>query len=122
MNSGETMTAPDCINMQTLETLAGLMGEVFDQLIPSYIDSSDKCFEDGRSAIVQQDAEAAERLFHSLKSSSRNLGAEKLGDMAATLETAMREKQLDNVQPLFDDAEQMYQQVRKALLDFQVTR
>lgn len=116
------MGTSDCINMQTLETLAGLMGEVFEQLIPSYIDSSDKCFGEGRSAIEQQDAEAAERLFHSLKSSSRNLGAEKLGDMAATLEAAMHEQQLDNAQPLFDEAEQMYQQVRKALLEFQQSR
>ena len=34
----------------------------------------------------------------------------------------MREQQLDNAQPLFDEAEQMYQQVRKALLDFQENR
>lgn len=110
------------VNMETLDTLAGLMGSVFGQLIPSYIDSSDKCFNEARSLVEAQDFEVVERLFHSLKSSSRNLGADPLGVLAASLEEAMRNQQPDKLEPDLTEAENMYQQVRKILLDYNDNR
>ncbi len=110
------------VNLDTLSNLASLMGEVFDQLIPSYIEASDKCFNDVRDLVQQQDFETAERLFHSLKSSSRNLGAMKLGDYAERLEAVMRDKQVEQLEPGFTEASDMYQQVRAILLDFQANR
>lgn len=111
--------ASDCIDMTVLQKLSQLMGPVFDQLVPSYLEASDKCFSEVRGLIEHQNLEEAERLFHSLKSSSRNMGANQLGDYAEVLETSMREHQPDRVQPALDEAEQMYQQVRQMLLDYQ---
>jgi len=110
------------INIQTLQTLANMMGEVFDQLVKAYIDASDKCFNEAADVLEKKDMELAERMFHSLKSSSRNVGAEKLGDLAAIIEAALRENRLDDLQPVMSDAEKMYQHVRKAMLDFQARR
>ncbi len=114
--------AGDLVNLQTLESLASMMGEVFDKLIPAYIDGADKCFDEVAGLIEQGDLETAERLFHSLKSSSRNLGAMPLGDHADQLETVMREKQPERLEPNLTQAREMYQQVRATLLDFQDKR
>ncbi len=113
---------PEYVNLQTLHTLSAVMGEVFDELIPAYLESADKCFNEAAGLIDQGDLETAERLFHSLKSSSRNLGAMPLGGYAEQLESTMREKRIDELEPDFSQARDMYQQVRKILLEFQESR
>ena len=109
---------PCYVDHDHLNTLADLMGDVFEELIPAYISSTDEFFNDVEKLISNQDITTAERLSHSLKSSSRNVGAMQLGDLAETLENNFREKKIENFESVLSKARDIYQHVRQELLDF----
>jgi len=106
------------INFEHLNTLAGIMGAAFDELIPAYIEATDEFFKTITQFISEGDIRTAERLAHSLKSSSRNIGAEQLGDLAETMEAGLRENELQNFADEFKRAEEIYIHVRQSLVDF----
>ena len=110
------------INTQQLLQLQQLMGEIFDELIPSYIEGADALFTNADSLFESADITTLERLSHSLKSSSRNVGANSLGDAAETLEMLAREKNLTEYINAFSEVKQLYQQVKSELLKFDTER
>ena len=107
------------INTDHLNTLAGIMGAAFNELIPAYIEAGDEFFNTMSQLISEGDISTAERLAHSLKSSSRNIGAEQLGDLAESMEADLRESKLQNFADIFKRAEEIYSHVRQALVDFE---
>ena len=110
------------INTQQLIQLHQLMGEIFNELIPSYIEGADELFTNADSLFESADISTLERLSHSLKSSSRNVGANSLGDAAETLETLAREKNIADYINAFGEVKQLYLQVKSELLKFDKER
>ena len=106
------------VDTQHLGGLATIMGEVFKELIPAYIEATDDFFNVAMETLERQDISTAERLAHSLKSSSRNVGATELGELAEKLENSLRANNVDDFKPVFEQAKEMYQHVRKELLAF----
>jgi PAS domain S-box-containing protein len=72
--------------------LVGNKPELYVRLLRTFLDTSVLTFEaDFRSAMAAVDWTRAHRLAHTLKGTSRTLGAAALGDLAAALEAAARE-------------------------------
>ncbi|VAW61696.1 Signal transduction histidine kinase [hydrothermal vent metagenome] len=78
------------INYETLSQMKKTLGSVFDELIPAYINQSDDIMKDFMSRFNENDIKTIERYAHSMKSSSLNLGAETVSEVALKLENMCR--------------------------------
>lgn len=67
------------------------MGDVFNDLLISFFEQSRAFLDEMKNACEQQDTQALERVFHSLGSSSINVGAEKLSAQARELEGKVKQ-------------------------------
>ena len=80
------------INFTKLEEMKDVMGEIFIQLIPAYLQQSDEMIAEMQDLLSNGTIDTLERHAHSMKSSSLNVGAEKLGEIARELEDMCRNK------------------------------
>ena len=78
--------ATQTVDISKLDEMKSLMGELFDQLIPSYIEQSDNYVAELLDLLNINDLNTLQRHAHSLKSSSLNIGAQKLSDISRKLE------------------------------------
>jgi len=102
--------------------MAQLMGEFFDELIPAYIRESEKYIEQMPQAFVAGDIKTLERLAHSLKSSSRNVGADNFAGIAERLEKTARQGDVANCPPLMQAIAGAFAGVRTELERYQTAR
>lgn len=87
------------------------------RLITVFLNASPPLMKDLRSALASGDAQALGRTAHSLKSSSRGMGAQGLGSICAELEKMGRENTLQDTPPLLDKAEKEFAAVCDAFRD-----
>jgi len=80
------------INFTKLDEMKSVMGDVFIQLIPAYLEQSDEMITEMPSLLDNSEMETLERYAHSMKSSSLNVGAETLSEIARELEDTTRNK------------------------------
>jgi len=80
----------DSINYATLSQMKKILGSVFEELIPAYINQSDDMIKEFMPLFNQNKIETIERYAHSMKSSSLNLGAETVSEVASILENLCR--------------------------------
>lgn len=80
------------INFTTLDEMKSVMGDVFIQLIPTYLEQSDEMITEMSGLFASGDMDTLERHAHSMKSSSLNVGAENLSEIARELEDTTRSK------------------------------
>jgi len=80
------------IDFTKLEEMKNIMGEVFIQLIPAYLDQSDELIAEIPDLLGNGDLNTLQRYAHSMKSSSLNVGAENLSEIARELEDICRSK------------------------------
>ena len=103
------------IDDQALVALQGLLKTRFNMVLEKYIEESDSLLGQLQSAKQSQDDELLIRIVHSLKSSSRNLGANDLSDLSGDLEEAFKNGEYEG----FDDSAQklqnLYEQVKSYL-------
>ncbi|WP_353570546.1 response regulator [Candidatus Albibeggiatoa sp. nov. BB20] len=101
------------------ESLSALVGgddpELFEDLLSSYQEESDKLIVDLNTAIQNADAQAVLQASHSLKSSSGNLGLMALADLCTQLETNGRTEELAGSDALYQQVSQHYQQTIEAI-------
>jgi len=81
------------VNIDKLEEMKQVMGEVFDQLVPAYLDQSDEMINAMPDLLETNTIDVLERHAHSMKSSSLNMGAETLSEIARILEQMSRDKE-----------------------------
>ncbi len=74
------------INSGKLDEMREMMGEDFDQLIPAVTESIDTLLKEFTAAIESSDRKGMQRLSHSIKSASANVGAQQLSAMATKFE------------------------------------
>jgi len=79
------------IDAEILETLKDSIGEIFNEIIPAYIEQSDQMLNDIEDLLSRGDHKTVERYAHSMKSSSFNVGAINLSDIARILEEKTRD-------------------------------
>ena len=94
----KTMTNRQYLNKTTLKNLQQFLSEdKLTLLLSRYIDDSNKIIAQLQSAQDSANQEETRRLVHSLKSTSANVGAIPLSELAKELEDLAREGQLDAV-------------------------
>lgn len=71
---------------QTIDDLRSLGDELFEELVKSFFDATDAKLRDAATAIERSDLAALKDIAHALKGSARQMGAVRLGDLAAELE------------------------------------
>ncbi len=106
------------IDTGLLDTLRKSMGNMFQQLIPAYLEDTEKYFQQIDDLLDEQKYRDLERIAHSLKSSSRNVGASSLGDIAERMEHALKEDRVDLFASLRPEAERLFSSARKQLLEY----
>lgn len=82
---------PPVFNPKVLIQLQEIMGEDFAELVPAFKESGAQIFATLSDHAELTNLKTVERLFHSLKSASANVGAMRLAVMAQALETKMHE-------------------------------
>ncbi|MDD2816665.1 MAG: response regulator [Thiotrichaceae bacterium] len=80
--------------LDAIQALVGDDTEIMQELLQTYLDSSQVLVETLQLALVEQNPEKLEHAAHSLKSSSASLGAEVLSQMAKQLEQQGRAKDM----------------------------
>jgi HPt (histidine-containing phosphotransfer) domain-containing protein len=117
----QPMTDKLIINTDQLRKMSGLMKDMFDELIPAYIDTGEKNLQAIESALTADDMKTAQRLFHSMKSSSLNVGAESLSKQAADLEARARAGQQAEVRNAMKQFKQDFAEVVEQLRQFRIS-
>lgn len=114
------MTDTNIINVEHLHHMSRLMRDLFDELIPAYLQTCESHLQKITDAIAAEDFATLERMFHSMKSSSRNVGAAGLSELAEELETLAREQQLDAIRHSLQPFKRSYANVAAALRGFKL--
>jgi len=78
------------LNFEMLANMKATIGDVFYELIPAYIEQSDEMVNSILERLESNDIESVERFAHSIKSSSLNVGAEKVSEIALVVENMCR--------------------------------
>ena len=105
------------IDTAALDSLREAMGEGFAELIPTYLESTQCLLDELVKAQADGDLDTAQRLAHSLKSSSANLGAMTLSDMGRELESRIREQRKADPDARIDAMQHEFERVRQALAE-----
>jgi len=85
------------------------------EIVSSFLNSSDSLLVELRTAFVNNDLDILQRVAHSLKSSSANVGAMRLSEFSKELELNCRNKKLTDAEELVSAMELEFRRVRKAL-------
>lgn len=87
-----TDTTFPTINMEIMNDLHDLLGDSAEDILDKYIQNSEKHVQNLLIAADENDFDMIEKNAHPLKSSSRQIGAETLGDRAEDMEYAATDK------------------------------
>ena len=104
------------INEDTIDELRELMEDDFIELIQSFIDDIQVKIQQIQNAIEHCDCDSLRQKSHSLKGSARNIGAEEMSDLCYHLEKAGKEKNLEDVQEIYQKLEKEVNNVKEILI------
>lgn len=104
------------INEDTIDELRELMEDDFIELLQSFIDDIQVKVQQIQNAIEHFDCYSLRQKSHSLKGSARNIGAEKMSDLCYYLEKAGKEKNLEDVQEIYQKLEKEVNNVKEILM------
>jgi len=85
------------------------------KVVQAYVDDTPRHLKTLKSAIAGLDSGNLRKIAHSLKSSSANVGAEKLAQMCKEMETLGRTDTTEGAAIILTDMEQEFQAVRHSL-------
>lgn len=112
----------EVIKIETLTMLEELMEEEFYGLLQSYIEDAHQLMADIESSLRQTDIKLLTRASHTLKSSSQNIGAIPLGEIAGAIEKASLDNNLDSAAILIDSLKSTAADTMKALLHYKQSK
>ncbi len=111
----ENFSNMDIIDTQTFDMLKELMEEEFTGLLESYMEDAPKLLADIQSSSRQADMEVLVRAAHTLKSSSNNIGAKRLGEIASKMEAVGKEGKLPEATAMIPDLEKTLEETMEAI-------
>ncbi len=117
----ELAPAPDHnpINSRALDNIRNLQGgeAILAKVIDLYLDDSPVILDELRDCVVRGQHDGMRKAAHKFKSSSANLGADRLAQLCKRLEEMGRSDSIAGASALFADIEQEYESVRTALTE-----
>jgi len=111
----------NALEHSVLDNLATFLStDKLQALLVRYIDDSQNILNLLDTALTNNDVGEATRLVHSLKSTSANVGAVPLSELAKTLEGLARDEKLDDIRQQVSDLSQLFEATRNDIqqLDF----
>ena len=114
-------TQAPAIDQAVVQELLEVMGDGFAGLVHVYFEDTPKLLERLREAVDMTDHDAIAEITHSLKSSSANLGALPLAELAKRAEIDARAKRSDELGSLPTRANNEYQRVVRAYASLGLT-
>lgn len=105
----------ELLDLSVIDELQQVMGDDYRKVIHSYLQHSSQLFTHMKHMASEGNAEEVLRSVHSFKSSSKNVGAIKLGDKALALEQQLRDKQQIDLNYSVQELLVAYDPVAKAL-------
>lgn len=111
-------SAHEKIDAAMLAQLQELLGERFAELIDRFIGDGNRRMDLLRLAVPARDFEVIHAEAHGLKGSSRNIGANDLGQVCGDLEQKGRNSDDTGVDPLFAAVEQEFAAVCAVLRSY----
>ena len=102
------------IDQDTFNTLREIMEDEFSNLLDSYFENAPTLLEELKQAARAADLEVVIRAAHTLKSSSGNLGANLLSEIAGTIEILGKEGKLQEAAGLIPELERAVNQTLAA--------
>jgi len=119
INPDDSPTAPTKellrIDIQKLESMQKDMGADFNKLIPAYISSVQLLLEGAPNAVDAEDIVELQRIVHSIKSASLNVGAMALCELAIELEKQVKKSKLDDMNQRFAALQEEFDKARTEL-------
>ncbi len=103
----------EILDYNALKQMKEAIGSVFEQLIPAYIEQSDKMIQNLEELLKTNDIETLTRYAHSMKSSSKNVGAEIISKSASILEKMCHEN---------TDTKQLQIQIKEVIQDYEAAK
>ena len=103
------------IDEATFNTLKELMEDDFQDLLESYKEDAQKLLEDLKASSIEADLGIMVRAAHTLKSSSNNIGATALANVALEIETLSKDNNFVKANALIPSLESLLAQTLKAL-------
>jgi len=100
-----------------LAELREIMGDDYLRLLQTYLDSAPQLIADAHSAIAGGDQKALLLSVHSLKSSSANVGANQLSQLARDTERLAREGDLEEAQHSLEAVDAAFRSAKALLLE-----
>ncbi len=111
---------PPALDRETFNRLRTELGndvKLLRRLLTLFLEETPEQTEEARQALASGDMEVVLRMAHTVKGSCHLLGAPALADVAAELEKAARENQLDNAREMIEamasEFERVAEEVRK---------
>lgn len=99
MNTNDTF-----LEQTMLDNLATFLSqEKLKDLLNRYLTDSQQIIEQLKGVLTQKDSVEVTRLVHSLKSTSANVGAARLSELAKSLEALAREERLEEISTQMDE-------------------
>ena len=105
------------IDPQQIAMLQDAMGEDFAELIPAYLTSMEEILASFSAAERDANMPEMQRLSHSIKSASRNVGANLLADLAAETEQEAQERRLTDAASRIARFNREFTRVKQALIE-----
>ena len=109
-------TAIDESVIQTLMELDDGAGEVFEELVDLYLTDAPGRLQEMRKAAEEDNADQMRRAAHTLKGSSRNLGAVRVAAVCADIESRAVEQEVAGTGDLIANAEAELGKAREGLI------
>jgi two-component system, sensor histidine kinase and response regulator len=113
--TANTKRVSDVIDVAVLDTLRASRPDLLARLIKTYLGYAPEALKELVGAFERKDFETLSRVAHSLKSSSANLGANRLSDLCRSLEAAGKGHDHDHCATLVTDIQTNFAQVQQTL-------
>ena len=104
------MASEEVINFDKLISRLG-DEELIKEVVPIFLNDSQERVEKLQEAVLSKDSEAIKFYSHAIKGAARNVGAERLSDIAGRLESLSRERDLESVGSFYEELKTEYEKV-----------
>ena len=103
-------TSEEVINFEKLISRLG-DEELIKEVVPIFLNDSKERIEKLQEAVASKDSKAIKFYSHAIKGAARNVGAERLSDIASRLENLSREGDLESVDSIYEELKTEYEKV-----------
>ena len=102
----------DIINMKIVQEAKLLMNDRFPMMVKYFLEDTQMYLEEIAKAVQEKNIEMAISPAHTIKSSAKQLGAERVSSVAKSIEELCRNIS-ENRAPGFEELETLYNQLKK---------